>query len=72
MYAILITKTAQDEHEKVEKELAEFENLWNGLSEANKQHIKNGVGENGIQSQEQADMVIGVMKAMTAFQSLGL
>ena len=72
LYAILITKTAQDEHEKVEKEVAEFETLWNGLSEANKQHIKNGVGENGIQSQEQADMVIGVMKAMTAFQSLGL
>ena len=72
LYAILITKTAQDEHEKVEKEVAQFETLWSGLSEENKQHIKNGVGENGIQSQEQADMVMGVMKAMTAFQSLGL
>ena len=72
LHAILITKTAQDEHEKVEKEVAEFETLWNGLSETNKQHIRNGVGENGIQSQEQADMVMGVMKAMTVFQSLGL
>lgn len=72
LYAILITKTAQDEHEKVEKEVKAFEALWNGLSEENKQHIRNGVGENGIQSQEQADMVMGVMKAMTAFQSLGL
>ena len=72
LYAILITKTAQDERERVEKEVKEFETLWNGLSETNKQHIKNGVGENGIQSQEQADMVVSVMKAMTAFQSLGL
>lgn len=72
LHAILITKTAQDEHEKVEKEVKEFETLWNGLSEANKQHIRNGVGENGIQSEEQADMVMGVMKAMTAFQGLGL
>ena len=70
--AILIDKTIQEEHEKCEREIKAFETLWNGLSEANKQHIRNGVGENGIQSQEQADMVVGVMKAMTAFQSLGL
>lgn len=70
LYAILITKTAQDEHEKVEKEVAQFETLWNGLSEENKQHIKNGVGENGIQSEEQADMVMGVMKMMSLFQEL--
>ena len=72
LYAILIIKTAQDERERVEREVKEFETLWNGLSETNKQHIKNGVGENGIQSKEQADMVVGVMTAMTAFQSLGL
>ena len=72
LYAILITKTAQDEHEKCMAQVKAFETLWSGLSDENKQHIKNGVGENGIQSQEQADMVVGVMKAMTAFQSLGL
>lgn len=71
LHAILITKTAQDEHEKVEQEVKAFETLWNGLSEANKQHIRNGVGENGIQSQEQADCVMSVMKAMTLFQSMG-
>ena len=69
---ILIKREADKRKEQAEKEVKEFETLWNGLSEANKQHIRNGVGENGIQSEEQADMVMGVMKAMTAFQSLGL
>ena len=69
---ILIKREADKRREQAEKEVKAFETLWNGLSEANKQHIRNGVGENGIQSKEQADMVVGVMKAMTAFQSLGL
>lgn len=69
---ILIKREADKRKEQAEKEVKEFETLWNGLSEENKQHIRNGVGENGIQSEEQADMVVGIMKAMTAFQSLGL
>lgn len=69
---ILIKREADKRKEQAEKEVKAFETLWNGLSEENKQHIRNGVGENGITSQEQADMVVGVMKAMTAFQSLGL
>ena len=69
---ILVKREADKRKEQAEKEVKEFETLWNGLSEANKQHIRNGVGENGIQSEEQADMVVGIMKAMTAFQSLGL
>ena len=66
--AILIDKTAQDEHEKCEQQVKAFETLFNGLSEKNKEHIRNGVGENGIQSEEQADMIMGVMRAMTLLQ----
>ena len=66
--AILIDKTAQEEHERCEAQVKAFENLWNGLSDKNKEHIRNGVGENGLQSEEQANMVMGVMKAMTLLQ----
>lgn len=69
--AILIDKTAQDEHEKAEQDVKAFETLWNGLTEENKEHIRNGVGENGIQTQEQAECVMSVMKFMTVFQKLG-
>ncbi len=66
--AILIDKTAREEHEECERQVKAFENLWNGLSEKNKEHIRNGVGENGIQSEEQANMVMGVMQMMTLLQ----
>ena len=66
--AILIDKTAQEEHERCEKQIKAFETLWNGLSEQNKQHIRNGVGENGIQTEEQADTVMGVMQMMALLQ----
>ena len=64
LHAILIERKAEAEHEEAERQVAQFEALWNGLSEENKQHIRNGVGENGIQSEEQADMVMGVMKSL--------
>ena len=67
---ILIEKKSQQEHEEAEKQIADFTTLWNGLSDKNKEHIRNGVGENGIQTQEQADCVMGVMKMMTVFQEL--
>ena len=66
--AIIIDKTAQDEHDRCEREVKAFEALFNGLSEANKEHIRKGVGENGIQSEEQAQAVMGVMKMMTLLQ----
>ena len=66
--AIIIDKTAQEEHERCEAQVKAFETLWNGLSDENKEHIRNGVGENGIQSEEQANMVMGVMKLMTVLQ----
>ena len=65
---ILIEKKAQAEHEECERQVKAFESLWNGLSDKNKEHIRNGVGENGIQSEEQANMVMGVMKMMTLLQ----
>lgn len=70
LHEILVNGKAKKEHEEAEKQVKTFETLWNGLSEANKQHIKNGLGENGIQTQEQADCVVGVMKMMTLFQGL--
>ena len=66
--AILIDKTAQDEHEKCMAQVKAFENLWNGLSDKNKEHLKNGVGENGITSNEQANAVMAVMGLMTLMQ----
>ena len=65
---ILIEHKAQKEHEECEKQVKAFETLFNGLSEKNKEHIRNGVGENGIQSKEQAQMVMGVMQMMTLLQ----
>ena len=65
---ILIEKKAQAEHEECERQVKAFETLWNGLSDKNKEHIRNGVGENGIQTEEQANMVMGVMQAMTLLQ----
>ena len=66
--AILIDKKAQAEHEECERQVKAFESLWNGLSESNREHIRNGVGENGLQSDEQAQMVMGVMQMMTLLQ----
>ena len=66
--AILIDKTAQDEHEKAEQELKTFENLWNGLNDKNKEHIRNGLGDNLIQSEEQAHAVMGIMALMNLMQ----
>ena len=65
---ILIEKKAQAEHEECERQVKAFETLFNGLSEKNKEHIRNGVGENGIQTEEQANMVMGVMQMMTLLQ----
>ena len=54
LHDILIEKKAQKEHEECEQFCKSFENLWNGLNEDNKQHIKNGLGDNLIQTEEQA------------------
>ena len=66
--AILIDKTAQDEHERAEQQVKTFENLWNGLNEKNKEHIRNGLGDNLIQTEEQAHAVMGIMAIMNLMQ----
>ena len=66
--AILIDKTAQDEHEKAEQQIETFKNLWNGLNDKNKEHIRNGLGDNLIQSEEQARAVMGIMALMNLTQ----
>ena len=66
--AILIDKTAQDEHEKCEQQIKAFESLWNGLSDKNKEHIRNGLGDNLIETEEQANAVMGVMALMNLMQ----
>ena len=50
----------------------DFENTWNELSEDNKQHVRNGLGDNLITNVEQAKNITGVMKMMSAFQQLGI
>ena len=68
LVAILIDKTAQEEHEKAEQQIETFKSLWNGLSDKNKEHIRNGLGDNLIQSEEQAHAVMGVMALMNLMQ----
>ena len=70
LHDILIDGKADEEHEKVEKDIQNFENLWNGLTDKNKDHIRNGLGENGIQSEEQAKAVMGIMALMNIMQDL--
>ena len=66
--AILIDKTAEEEHEKAEQQVKAFENLWNGLNDKNKEHIRNGLGDNLIQTEEQAHAVMGIMAIMNLMQ----
>ena len=70
LYDILIDSKAQKEHEETEKFLKDFEQAWNGLSEKNKEHIRNGIGDSGITTQEQADTVLFAAKMLNVFQSM--
>lgn len=69
---ILIHQQELDKRAEAEKWVKDFENTYNQLSDKNKEHLKNGLGENLIQNEEQANAVLGVMKMMNAFNSLGL
>ena len=50
----------------------EFKALWEQLTDKNKEHIRNGLGDNLLTNIEQAKLVIGVMKSMLLFQRVGL
>ena len=66
--AILIDGKAETEHEACEKQVQAFQKLWEGLSAENKEHVKNGLGDSLIQTEEQANAVMGIMKLMTVMQ----
>lgn len=68
LYAILIDKTAQDDKEECERQLGAFKSLYDGLTDENKEHLKNGLGDNLIQTEEQAKAITGIMKLMTIMQ----
>lgn len=70
LHDILIEKKAQAEHEECERQTKAFETLWNGLSDKNKEHIKNGLGDNLITTTEQANAVMGVMQLMNLMQEV--
>lgn len=61
---------SDEQEQKTDLDIDEFETLWNGLTEKNKQHIRNGLGDNLIQTEEQAKAVTSVMKMMTLFQNM--
>ena len=67
---ILVKREEIKRREQAEREVKAFETLWNGLTEKNKQHIRNGLGDNLIQTEEQAKAVTSVMKMMTLFQNM--
>lgn len=67
---ILIDREEIKRHEQAEKEVQAFKTLWDGLTEKNKQHVRNGLGDNLIQTGEQAKVVTSVMKMMTLFQNM--
>lgn len=69
LYAILIERKAQDEHEKAEKFFNAFKSEYDNLSDKNKEILKNSPH---IVSEEQAEGVLGVMKIMNAFDELGI
>lgn len=71
LHAILIEHKVQDEHEKYEKFLNDFQDTWNKMSDKNKEHVRNGLDDNLITSSEQADSLLGVMKLMNAIDKIG-
>ena len=70
--AILIDKTESETRAEAENFMEDFKNTFENLSEKNKQHVRNGLGDNLITTEEQAKNVLGVMKMMSAFEALGL
>ena len=49
----------------------EFQELWSQLSEKNKEHVRNGMGDNLIHTEEQAKTLNAIIKSMLLFQNFG-
>lgn len=54
----------------LQSDLDEFTSLWNELTDKNRQHVRNGLGDNLLQTEDQAKSVIAVMRLMVAMQRL--
>lgn len=67
--AILIDKKEQQLHQETEQFLKDFEKTYNSLSDKNKEILKNSPM---IETEEQAQGVLGIMKMMSAFEKLGV
>lgn len=68
---VLGTSEAEETEEKTDW-FEEFQTCWNELSEANKEHVRKGLGDNLIQSEEQAKTVTAVIKSMLLMQKAAL
>ena len=68
---VLATSEAEEAEEKTDW-FEEFQTCWNELSEANKEHVRKGLGDNLIQSEEQAKTVTAVIKSMLLMQKAAL
>jgi len=66
VYGQIIEHKAAEEYEKAEEQVKAFENLYNGLTEENKEHLKNSGIE--IRSEEDAKAVMGLMALMKVMQ----
>lgn len=66
---ILIERKQIEAHEEAETFVKDFEATYNNLSDKNKEILKNTPH---LETQEQAENVLGVMKMMSAFEQLGL
>lgn len=69
-----LIKEDPENNEQTEKTdfFEDFKQTWDELSEDNKQHVRNGLGDNLITSEEQARNITGVMKMMLLFQNLNI
>ena len=67
---VLIDRKQLETQKESEDFVEDFKNTWENLSEENKQHVRNGLGDNLLQTEEQAKAVLGIMKFMNVMDLL--
>lgn len=68
----LLESLVSEETEEKTDWFEEFQTCWNELSDKNKEHVRKGLGDNLIQSEEQAKNVTATIKSMLLMQNVGL
>lgn len=68
----LLESLVSEETEEKTDWFEEFRACWNELSDKNKEHVRKGLGDNLIQSEEQAKNVTATIKSMLLMQNVGL